>query len=66
MSGKRRRNCGNIVLIGINMGIIMIFAACCAQLNQLDARIKKIMDKYQMIMEERNHKISGDAMPDAR
>jgi hypothetical protein len=54
------------VLVGIDTGVRMIYASCCAPLNKKDAPLKDIMDICLEIVEESNLLASTVMIPDAR
>ena len=54
------------VLIGIDTGVRMIYAACCAPLNKKDAPLKDIMNVCLEIVEESNLIVGNVMIPDAR
>ena len=54
------------VLIGIDTGVRMIYAACCAPLNKKDAPLKDIMNICLEIVEESNLLVGNVMIPDAR
>ena len=54
------------MLIGIDTGVRMIYASCCAPLHKKDAPLKKIMYICLEIVEESNLLASMVMIPDAR
>ena len=56
------------VLIGIDMGVRMIYTACCCQLSKDDTVIREIMNTCLEIVEDDNInlRLSEEIMPDVR
>ena len=54
------------VLIGIDTGVRMIYASCCAPLNKKDAPLKDIMNICLEIVEESNLLVGNVMIPDVR